>query len=126
MTETAKRLAGLSFLTVDGSQMLLRGDAKHSIAELERETVIGQDGVHGFIEKARAAWIEATITDTRGKSLKDFQEMDNVTVVHRLRNGKTIVLHNAWTTTAAEVSAGEASFVVRWETDKGEELAANG
>ena len=120
------RLAGVAFIKVDGRQLLLRDAAKYSIDPMERETIVGMDKVHGFSEKPRAGFIESTITDTGDLSLSDFQKMTDVTVTLELANGKTIILHNAWTTAAREVEAKEATFTVRWETANGEEMKANG
>jgi hypothetical protein len=120
MATNPNRLAGVTFIKVDGEQYMLRDAAKWSVDDVIRETITGLDGVHGFIEKAGPGWIEVTISDYGDLEVADFMKQDNVTVTLEQANGKMIVLHNAWTVNAREVDAVAASMAVRWESKKGE------
>jgi len=42
----AQRVAGIAFLTVDGTQMQLRGNFTVSPSPVERTMIAGQDGVN--------------------------------------------------------------------------------
>jgi len=119
---TANLLAGIAYLSIDGTSYYVVGEAKYSVASVKRETVSGMDGVHGFKENPQAGYIALKLRDTGGLSVADFNAMTGVTVVLSLANGKTIMASNAWTVEAQEVDVGEAAFDVRFESAKVEEI----
>ncbi|MBC8726707.1 phage tail protein, partial [Paraburkholderia sp. 31.1] len=84
-------------------------------ADYERESLVGQDRVHGYAEKPRAPFISATLRDAGTLTVKDFNAMTNVTVTLELANGKTVVGRNMWSTEAQEVRTPEATFEIRFE-----------
>lgn len=110
------RLAGIAYVTVDGKNYMLTGDLKYSVSTVKRETLTGQDAVHGYSEMPVAGFISGSFRDAGGLKLADFNAMTNVTVVAELANGKTIVARNAWATDAQEVDTTEAKFEVRWDS----------
>ena len=122
MADTTNRLAGIAYLSVDGQTYMLAGDLGYSVSKVARETVTGQDGVHGYSEKPHAGYVSATIRDAGGLSVASFNAMTNVTVTCELANGKTIVGRNMWTTEAQEVKTAEGTFEVKWEGFSVEEV----
>lgn len=110
------KLAGTAFITVDGINYMLQGEFTWGVAQVNRETLIGMDGIHGYKEKPIAGFIAATIRDADNLTVADFNAMTNVTVVGELANGKTIIGRNMWTVTAQEVKSEDAVFEVRWES----------
>jgi hypothetical protein len=115
MADTNNRLAGIAYLSVDGQTYMLAGDLGYSPSKISRETLIGQDRVHGYAEKPHAGSISGTIRDAGGLSVASFNAMTNVTVTCELANGKTIIGRNMWTTDAHEVKTSEGTFEVKWE-----------
>jgi hypothetical protein len=115
MADTTNRLAGIAYLSVDGQTYMLAGDLGYSPSKISRETLIGQDRVHGYAEKPHAGSISGTIRDAGGLSVASFNAMTNVTVTCELANGKTIIGRNMWTTDAHEVKTSEGTFEVKWE-----------
>lgn len=115
MAIETKRLAGLATLTVDGTAQMLAGELTYSLNTSKRETLAGQDKVHGFKEMPVAGFISASIRDSAGLQLADFNAMSNVTVVCEVANGKTIVGRGMWTVDAQEVDSQEGKFTVKWE-----------
>jgi hypothetical protein len=120
----AYKIGGVAFLKVDGYQYLLRGDLTISPDPFERKGIAGQDAIHGYTETPRMPTIKATLTDTGGLSLEQFQKMIDVTVTAELNNGKVYVLRNAWTADARELNTADGSMSVTWEGMACEELLA--
>lgn len=121
MADTTNRLAGIAYLSVDGQTYMLAGDLEYKVSKVARETLIGQDRVHGYSEKPVAGHIAGTIRDSGGLTVADINAMTNVTVVAELANGKTIVGRNMWSVEDQTVKTAEATFEVRWESAEVEE-----
>jgi len=115
LADTTNRLAGIAYLTVDGSNYTLAGDFAYSVSKVQRETLTGQDRVHGYSEKPKAGSMSGSIRDAGGLSVASFNAMTNVTVTVELANGKTIIGRNMWTVESQEVKTAEATFEVKWE-----------
>lgn len=115
MADTTNRLAGTAFISVDGQNYMLAGDLAYSVSKVARDTITGQDTVHGYSEKPKAGTITATLRDAGNLSVASFNAMTNSTVTLELANGKTIVGRNMWTVEAQEVKTAEGTFEVKWE-----------
>lgn len=115
MATQPNRLAGIAYITVDGQSMMLAADLAYSVSAVSRETLAGQDNVHGYSEKPTPGYIHATLRDSGSLSLAQINAWSNVTVVCELANGKTIVGRNMWTTEVQEVKTTEGSFEVKFE-----------
>jgi len=115
MADTTNRLAGIAYLSVDGQRYMLAGDLAYKVSTITRETMTGQDAVHGYAEKPTAGSISATIRDSGGLSVAAFNAMTNVSLTAELANGKTIIGQGLWTVEAQEVKTAEGTFEVKWE-----------
>lgn len=122
MSDNTNRLAGIAFITVDGRQIMLAGDLEYGVSFVSRETLIGQDSVHGYSEKPHAGFISGSFRDAGNMSVADFNRMTNVTVVCSLANGKTVVGRGMWATEAQEVKTADATFSVKFEGVSVEEI----
>lgn len=117
MADTTNRIAGVATITVDGQNYRLRGSFKYSPCKAKRETLVGQDGVHGYSEMPIAGFMEADLSDMGGLKVASLNAMSNVTVVAELANGKQVVGRNMWQVgDAIEVSTEDGKVnAVRWE-----------
>lgn len=115
MAIASQRLAGIAFLSVDGVQYMLAGDLEYRVATVERETLIGQDSVHGYAEKPVAGFIKGQIRDASNLSVASINQMTNVSVIAQLANGKNITGGGMWTTSAQEVKTQEGTFDVQFD-----------
>lgn len=115
MAGNPNRLAGTASITVDGTNYLLVGDFEYNPSSVTRETLSGQDGVHGFSEKKRPGSISASLRDAGNLTVADLNAMDNVTVVAQLANGKTIIGRNMWTVEDQTVKSTDATIEVKFE-----------
>jgi hypothetical protein len=115
MADNTQRLAGIAYISVDGSTYLLAGELSYSPGSVKRETLAGQDQVHGYSEMPRAPFIAGTFRDAGGLTVNDFNNMTNVTVALELSNGKMVTGKGMWTTEAQEVKTAEGTFEVHFE-----------
>ena len=115
MANTANRLAGTAYLTVDGVTLAVVGDFEYSPSLFSRETMVGSDRVHGYSEKPNVPHISATIRDMGNLSVAGLNAMTNVTVVAELANGKTIIGRNMWTVETQTAKSEDATIEVKWE-----------
>lgn len=122
MANDPKRLAGVAYVTVDGTTYMLSGDLSYQVSRVDRKTLVGQDAVHGYSETPVAGHIKATLRDSAGLSVADLNAMTNATVVCELANGKTIMGRNMWTVDTQEVKTSEATVEVTWESASVEEV----
>ncbi|EFH2659430.1 phage tail tube protein [Escherichia coli] len=108
-------LAGTCTVTIDGVSVNVAGTFRYSVGEIERETLTGMSGIHGFKESYKAPFIEMTVRDSGSLSLKDFAAYTDVTVAAYLVNGKTILGQNMWLTGRIETDNNDATFTARFE-----------
>jgi hypothetical protein len=113
--DTTNRLAGIASIQVGGVTYLLQGELSYSPSKVTRETLAGQDQVHGFKEMPVASFISGSLRDTNNLTVADFNQMTNVTISLSLANGKQVVGRNMWCTGVQEVKTQEATFEVKFE-----------
>jgi Phage tail tube protein len=108
-------LAGTASVTIDGLPYMMQGDLLWSPSTIERETLVGMDGIHGFKETPRACFMEFTLRDADNIIVGAFDGLVNSTVVAQLANGKLVIGRNMWTVEHREVNSVEATFKARLE-----------
>ena len=113
--DTTNRLAGTAYVTVNGVTVMVEDSFKYQAATVNRTTLTGMDGVHGYKEKPVAPYISARLRDSGGTNVQGFNQQTNVNVIAELANGKTIIGRSLWTVNVQEVESEDAVFDVRWE-----------
>ena len=111
----AQRIAGLAFLSVDGTQLALRGNFVVSPSSVERNMLAGQDGVHGYQELPRVPWIEGDLSTVPGLLLEDLERETDVSVVAQLANGMQYTLTGGTCKAGLENQTRDGQVRVRWE-----------
>jgi hypothetical protein len=122
MAINPQRLAGVANVYVNGASYMLAGDLAYSPSKVKRESLVGQDSVHGFSEMPVAGYISGTFRDAASLTVADFNGMSNVTVVCTLANGKTVTGVGMWVVEVQEVKTQEGTFEVRFEGPLVEEV----
>jgi len=117
-----RRVGGLLFLKVNGELFQAKGEFTHNINPVKRESVVGQDGVHGFKEEPKVRFIEGSITDSDELDLEDFYQIRDATITLELANGKVVVLREAFYAADGDVTTSEGEIQVRFEGISGEEV----
>lgn len=115
-------LAGIAYLSIDGTPYDVQGNARYSVATVSREGLVGMDRPHGFKETPVFGSITAVLRDSGGLSVAQLNAMTGVTVVLQLANGKTVMASNAFTADVQEVDAGEATLEVKWLAEQVTEI----
>ena len=115
MADTSNRIAGTAYVTVNGVSVMVEGSFKYQPSTVNRTTLTGMDGVHGYKEKPVAPYISARLRDSGGTNVQGFNKQTNVNVIAELANGKTIIGRGLWTVNVQEVESEDAVFDVRWE-----------
>ena len=115
MGDNTNRVAGTAYLAVDGVSYALVGELEYNASLVERESAIGQDGVHGFIEKPMAPHISGSIRDMNNLSVADLNAMTDVTVTLQLANGKLVIGRNMWTVSSITAKATDGTVEVKFE-----------
>lgn len=111
------RLAGVASVTIDGTPYSIVGEGTYRPHGAKRETLTGQDGVHGYSEMPIAGTIRWRGRDSGSMSITALSNAANVTVVLALANGKTVIGRNMWRVGEGpiEVNTEEGSFEVAFE-----------
>ena len=115
MADNTNRLAGITFIYIDGKSYMLAGDGAYRVSKVSRESLAGQDRVHGYAEKPEAGMIGGTLRDAGDLSVSSINAMTNVSVMLELANGKVITGRNMWATDVQEVKTQDATFEVKFE-----------
>ena len=113
------RLAGVASVLIDGTSYALVGKLTYSPGSITRETLVGQDAVHGPKEMPRAPSMSMTIRDAKGMTVADFNAMNGVNVTGQLASGKVVIGAGMWTLDAQDVDTEDASFDLKFEGPTG-------
>lgn len=108
------RRAGVAAGFIDGVPYDII-ETRYSPTKVVRETLKGQNGIHGFSEMPQQGRIVMSIRDAGGMSVADFSGMSDNEVQLSLANGKTVGGAGMWCTEAVEVNTLEASMEVTFE-----------
>ncbi|SHJ69147.1 Phage tail tube protein [Roseomonas rosea] len=108
-------LAGTSYLTVGGLALPVVSGVGYGVSRSQKETLTGQDGVHGFSVKPIPGFIKAVVRDIAEISVAEFEAMEDVPVSLELANGKRISGNGMWCVGAIEVNSDEATIELRFE-----------
>ena len=111
----AQRIAGTAFLTVDGTQLSLRGNFTVSSSPIERTMIAGQDGVHGYQELPRVPYIEGDLSTVPGLLFETLEAQTDVTVIAQLANGMQYSLTGGTCKAGLENNTRDGQVRVRWE-----------
>lgn len=117
------RRGGIVFLSVNGELQEAKGEFTYDLGAPKRSPVVGADGVHGFSEEPKPAFIEGKITDRKTLDLAAMTRVEDATVTLELANGKTVVLRNAWYAADGVGNSKEGEIDFRFEAKQGEEVA---
>lgn len=115
------RIGGVLYFDVDGKRCAVRGNCTYSIGTASRESVVGQDGYHGYKENPAAPYIQMDITQMMNTKVSDLQNARGVRCTLGLANGKTVTLVGATQMNQIEVDAIEGQMTIRFEGAQGYE-----
>jgi len=109
------RVAGIVFMSRDGTPYQLRGGVTVQPLNTNREAVMGIDGrAHGFKETPIIPYIEAEVT-AQGFSVKALDAVTNSTVTVQLATGITYALRGAYFSGETQINPVEGTVKLRFE-----------
>jgi len=117
-----RRVGGIIFFKVDGELFQAKGAFTHNLNPTKRESVVGQDTIHGFKEEPKVLFIEGTITDSDELDYVAFTQIRDATITLELANNKVAVLREAFYAADGDVTSDEGEIQVRFEGISGEEV----
>lgn len=119
----SQRKGGIIQLQIAGVLYDAKGNFTYNLGRPKRESIVGSDTVHGFMEKPQPCFIEGEITDRGNLDLASLVVSEDVTVTLELANGKVIVLKDAWYSAEGTGNTDEGNIQVRFEGKQAEEIA---
>lgn len=111
----SNRVAGTTFVAVNGKTLSVRGSAKIGMGTELRTAVIGLDGIHGMKGAFQVPFIEVLVTNRNDLDLKAILAMENGTVTAQQPGGKSYALRDAWCASPGEVDLDEGQLTLRFE-----------
>lgn len=112
----ANLLAGVMYATIDGKSYSVVGEGAYTVSSVTRETLKGQDGIHGVSEMPMPGKMTWKGRDSSAVSIAALNNATDATIVFELANGKVIVGRNMWRAgDPIEVATEDASFTIPFE-----------
>lgn len=113
---TPNFIAGIAYLSIDGTPYDVAGKAGYSVSTVTRESVTGMSGVHGFKETPVPGNIVVSLRDSGGLTVADLNAITNSVIVLQLANGKTVMASSAWNVGALDVDSAEGTLDAKFES----------
>lgn len=106
----------------DGEVLLNKAGFSFRAGGIQRESVVGDNGVHGFVETIMPARLAGNLTHTEQQSLEQYGSISDATIMVETNSGQAYVMRNAWQTDAPELSTGSGEVGVAYESQPAERL----
>lgn len=104
------QVAGKVFITINGQRLRSKEGASLDTGGTEREPVISDSGVDGFMEKETAPKVDCKVSLTDEVKLKDLQAFKDGTLVFETDTGRVFTLTNAWNAKPPKLEKGEVTL----------------
>ena len=117
------QITGRVEILVNGDLLLNKSGAKamgigiSGEQNFELKAVMGDSGIHGYVEEPIAARLEVTITDRDDVKLSDLASIlgDGTIIFRAARAGKVYTMNNATCLRNFEVTGGEGETTIKFE-----------
>lgn len=104
------QIAGKVFVTINGQRLRSKEGASLETGGIEREAVISDSGVDGFMEKHTAPKVDCKISLTNDIRLQDIQAFRDGTLTFETDTGRVYTLIGAWNAKPPKLEKGEVSL----------------
>ena len=102
----ANKIGGITYFFVNGVQYRLKGECEIMFQTYTRESLVGEDGVHGYVETPRAPSMKMSFTMTPEIDLDALISAEDLTLTIQLND------RSVWTMGGAFVS-GEVTHTTK-------------
>ncbi|WP_421878451.1 phage tail tube protein [Pacificispira sp.] len=90
------QLGGVLHIIAGGQTLSVRGTVTVRLGLEERETVVGQSGVHGYTATPTVPGLDVEVSVPPGFDLVALHEVDNMMIQADLRDGRSYIARDAW------------------------------
>lgn len=104
------QIAGKVFLTINGQRLRSKEGASLEMGGIEREAVISDSGVDGFMEKFTAPKVDCKVSLTNDIKMADLQAFKDGTLVFETDTGRVYTVTGAWNAKPPKLEKGEVSL----------------
>jgi Phage tail tube protein len=109
-------IAGVLYATIDGTNYRVSGEGKYRVSSDKRESLPGQDGIHGFSSRPQPGMMGWKGRDSSDPIITALSNMTSGTVQFELANGKLIIGRGMWRVgDPIEVNTEDGTFDVEFE-----------
>lgn len=115
----AKRVAGICYIKVDGSQLEVSGGVEAPVGEVTREAVKGQGGVAGFKEETRVPFVKLSAIFRDDFPMDKVAKATDMTVTAEYPNGKVYTLSDAFMVGEPSAKADDGTIELEFNGTKG-------
>ncbi|OYZ03501.1 MAG: hypothetical protein B7Y42_00550 [Polaromonas sp. 28-63-22] len=104
------QIAGKVFVTINGQRLRSKEGASLETGGIEREPVVSDSGVDGFMEKYTAPKVDCKVSLTNDVRLADLQAFRDGTLVFETDTGRVYTLTGAWNAKPPKLEKGEVTL----------------
>lgn len=102
---------GRVFIALNGQRIRSKEGASLDIGGTNREAVVSDAGVDGFMEAVAVPRVECKVHHNADMQLKTFQDFKDGTLVFETDTGKVYTLRGAWCAQPPRMAKGEVDLV---------------
>lgn len=114
-----------AWIKVNSTLLATMPGAKLDLGGKVRESVVGDNKVHGYSEKIKPASLECEISLGQGMSLAELKDITGATVTYEADTGQVYMIRDAFVTETISVTAGEGGKVsLKFEGQPVEEMTS--
>lgn len=118
----AKPVTSRITVKVDGEIVLNKSGWTFRPGGLQRESVTGDGGVHGYTDEYMPARAAGNLSHTEALDLISLGEITEATILIETNTNQQYVMRQAWLTDLPELNAGEGEVSVAFESEPAERL----
>ena len=109
-------------IKIDGAVVLNKPGFTFRPGGIQRESVMGDAGVHGYTEVWMPARLAGNLTHTEQQNLEAYGGIKDATIVISTNTNQQYVMRNAWQTDAPELNAQSGEVGVAYESAPAEKM----
>lgn len=108
-------------IKVDGEIILNRSGFTFRKGGIQRTSVTGDGGVHGYTEEQMPSRLHGNVTDNEKSDIDD-HDIGDATILIETNSGKSYVMSGAWRVDMPEVDIGAGQYSVAFEGPAAERM----
>ena len=115
----AKLIAGVCYISMDGTRLLLKGSATATASDFSREAIQANGVVCGFKASPVVPTISGQFVVDKNFPIDKLNTATDMTVVVEFANGKVFTLGGAFVTDPVEISGDDSDTTINFAGETG-------